>query len=72
MEQQAAQRLEGESSAQDSQDVVTKGPAGCDTCLNGEDPEAAGKDLESGREGKTAPKAIMRTRTNLDLDSNQV
>ena len=38
--------------AQDSQGVVTKGSAGCDTCLNGEDSEAAGKDLESGREGK--------------------
>ena len=50
MEQQAVQRLEGESSAQASQDVVTKGSAGCDTCLNGEDSEAAGKDLESGRE----------------------
>ncbi len=52
MEQQEAQRLEGESSAQDSQGVVTKGSAGCDTCLNGEDSEAAGKDLESGRERK--------------------
>ena len=31
---------------------MTKGSAGCDRCLNGEDSEAAGEDLESGRERK--------------------
>ena len=46
------QSLPRETTAQDSQGVVTKGSAGCDRCLNGEDSEAAGKDLESGREGK--------------------
>ena len=52
MEQQTVQNLEGGSSAQDSQGGVTKGSAECDSCLHGEDSEAAGKDLESGRESK--------------------